>query len=122
MTDHALKLMQEKLARRVDQTTPKAGQLREGESFDPDTGEIFQRPRLNWLEPVRTNKNGAGHQLAAGTDYVVRKTMTQDKPMYWAWHEKKLLGYSTDVEIARTHCEAHHMGATKDGLCPSSAV
>ena len=64
--------------------------------------------KLTWLKPV-SNPNGTGHQLAGGTDYAIRKVPFQDEPMYWAWFGRKLLGYSRDVEIARTHCEAHWM-------------
>lgn len=65
--------------------------------------------KLSWAKPLG-NKDGTGHQLAEGTDYSIRKTLTKGVPMYWAWHNRKLLGYSPDVEIARTHCEAHHVG------------
>lgn len=64
---------------------------------------------LSWNEPVR-QENDSGYQTAAGTDYVVRKTHTKGKTMHWAWHAKKLLGYSADIEIAKTHCEAHALG------------
>jgi hypothetical protein len=71
--------------------------------------------KLSWNKPVR-QENGSGYQTAAGTDYVVRKTLgPKDVWMYWAWHDKKLLGYSTDIEIAKTHCEAHHLGGTGCG-------
>lgn len=66
--------------------------------------------KLSWNKPVR-QENGGGHQTAAGTDYVVRKTNPNGKVMYWSWAGKKLLGYSPDVEIARAHCEAHHLGS-----------
>ena len=56
-------------------------------------------------------ENDSGYQTAAGTDYVVRKTHPNGKAMYWAWHAKKLLGYSADIEIARAHCEAHALGS-----------
>jgi hypothetical protein len=65
---------------------------------------------LSWNKPVR-QENDSGYQTAAGTDYVVRKTNTAGKTMYWAWANKKLLGYSADIEIAKTHCEAHSLGA-----------
>lgn len=68
--------------------------------------------KLQWNKPVR-NADDTGHQTAAGTEYEIRKTITQGNIMYWAWHAKKLLGYSIDVAIARTHCEAHAMGNTK---------
>lgn len=64
--------------------------------------------KLSWEKPVR-NTDDTGHQLAAGTDYSIRKTLTKGIPMYWAWHARKLLGYSPDVEIARSHCEAHRI-------------
>jgi len=67
------------------------------------------RAQLQWNKPVR-NADDTGHQTAAGTEYEIRKTLTKGQAMYWAWHAKKLLGYSTDVEIARTHCESHHLG------------
>jgi hypothetical protein len=68
--------------------------------------------KLLWSKPVR-QENGSGYQTAAGTDYVIRKTLRKDVWMYWAWHDKKLLGYSTDLDIAKNHCEAHRMGNTK---------
>jgi len=64
---------------------------------------------LDWAEPVR-NPSGSGHQLARGTLYVIRKAQSKDQWLYWAWHDKKLLGYSHDIEIARAHCQAHFMG------------
>jgi len=67
------------------------------------------RAQLQWNKPVR-NADDTGHQTAAGTDYEIRKTLTKGQAMYWAWHAKKLLGYSADVEIARTHCESHYLG------------
>lgn len=70
---------------------------------------VGQSPKLSWNKPVR-NADDTGHQTASGTDYEIRKTFTEGKGMYWAWHAKKLLGYSTDVEIARAHCEAHSLG------------
>lgn len=66
--------------------------------------------KLIWNKPVR-QENESGYQTAAGTDYVVRKTNPDGKVMYWAWHARKLLGYSHDVEIARAHCEAHALGS-----------
>ena len=69
------------------------------------------RAQLHWNPPVR-NADGSGHQTAAGTDYEVRKTLTEGRVMYWAWYAKKLLGYNTDVEIARNFCEAHALGGT----------
>jgi hypothetical protein len=69
-------------------------------------------PKLSWNKPVR-QENGSGSQTAAGTDYVIRKALTKDTWLYWAWHANKLLGYSADLEIAKAHCEAHHMGNTK---------
>lgn len=75
-------------------------------------GQSGASPKLQWNKPVR-QENGSGYQTAAGTEYVVRKTLTNDKWMYWAWHDRKLLGYSHDLEIAKTHCEAHAMGNTK---------
>lgn len=110
MIDQTAEAMRQKLQQRVQQAAQKSGQLREGETCDPVTGEIFQGRRLQWLEPVR-NKDGTGHQLAAGTDYAIRKTLTKDAPMYWAWHARKLLGYSSDVEVARGHCEDHYKGS-----------
>lgn len=65
--------------------------------------------KLIWNKPVRQD-NGSGYQTAAGTDYVVRKAQTKDKWLYWAWHDKKLLGYSADIDIAKAHCEAHALG------------
>ncbi len=64
---------------------------------------------LIWNKPVR-QENDSGYQTAAGTEYVVRKTHPNGKPMYWAWHAKRLLGYSADIEIAKNHCEAHALG------------
>lgn len=61
---------------------------------------------LRWLAPIR-NQDGSGHQTAEGTLYVIRKTLSKDHWMYWAWHDKKLLGYSENIEIARTHCQTH---------------
>lgn len=66
--------------------------------------------KLQWNKPVR-QENDSGYQTAAGTEYVVRKTNPAGKPMYWAWHAKKLLGYSADIEIAKAHCEAHALGS-----------
>ena len=66
------------------------------------------QPKLSWGKPVR-QANGAGHQCAEGTAYVVRKSLSADKWVYWAWHDRKLLGYSHDVEIARNYCEAHRL-------------
>lgn len=68
--------------------------------------------KLSWNTPVR-QQNGSGSQTAAGTDYVIRKAQTKDMWMYWAWHDKKLLGYSTDIEIAKNHCEAHALGGSQ---------
>lgn len=69
--------------------------------------------KLHWGKPVR-QENGSGYQAAAGTEYVIRKAQgAKDNWMYWAWHSKKLLGYSTDIEIAKAHCDAHAMGNTK---------
>lgn len=68
-------------------------------------------PKLSWNKPVR-NADDTGHQTAAGTEYEIRKTITQGKVIYWAWHARKLLGFDVDVEIARTHCEAHYLGGT----------
>jgi len=65
---------------------------------------------LTWNTPVR-QENDTGYQTAAGTEYVVRKTHPDGKPMYWAWHAKKLLGYSGDITIAQAHCEAHALGS-----------
>lgn len=65
---------------------------------------------LTWNKPVR-QENDSGYQTAAGTEYVVRKTHPGGKPMYWAWHAKKLLGYSADIDIAKAHCEAHALGS-----------
>lgn len=76
-------------------------------------GRSGDSPKLQWNKPVR-QENGSGYQTAAGTDYVVRKAKgLKDTWMYWAWHGKKLLGYSTDIEIAKNHCEAHALGGTK---------
>lgn len=75
-------------------------------------GQSGASPKLQWNKPVR-QENGSGYQTAAGTEYVIRKAQTKDTWMYWAWHDKKLLGYSTDIEIAKKHCEAHAMGGTK---------
>lgn len=79
------------------------------ETLKSRTAERSPTAKLSWEKPV-SNKDGTGHQLAAGTDYSIRKTLTKGVPMYWAWHARKLLGYSADVEIARTHCEAHFVG------------
>lgn len=69
--------------------------------------------KLQWSKPVR-QENGSGYQAAGGTEYVIRKAQgAKDIWMYWAWHARKLLGYSTDIEIAKAHCEAHAMGNTK---------
>lgn len=68
--------------------------------------------KLSWNKPVR-QENGSGSLTAAGTQYVIRKAQTKDTWLYWAWHANKLLGYSPDIEIAKTHCESHHMGGTK---------
>lgn len=62
--------------------------------------------RLRWLEPVHSSEE-CGHQCAAGTDYVIRKTPMQDKTMYWAWFGRKLLGYNTNLTQLRELCEAH---------------
>lgn len=67
---------------------------------------------LRW-EPPHRNPNGTGHQKAGGTEYVVRKTLMRDQWWYWAWFDRKLLGYSQDVEIARNHCEAHALNARR---------
>lgn len=63
--------------------------------------------QLRWLEPVK-NPNGSAHQIAEGTEYVVRKTFTKDQLMYWAWRAHKLLGYRPTPEAAREICEARH--------------
>jgi len=108
MTD-AAETMKEKLQQRMSEAARRSGQLRQDETCDPETGEILQSPRLHWLDPVRTNARGDGHQLAAGTEYVIRKTMTPDQPVtYWAWSARKLLGDSTLVSGAQQHCEAHY--------------
>jgi hypothetical protein len=65
---------------------------------------------LTWNKPVR-NADDTGHQTACGAPYEIRKTLTQGKICYWAWHDKKLLGYSGDITIAQAHCEAHKLGA-----------
>jgi len=71
---------------------------------------VAQNPNsLHWLDPVK-NRDGSGHQNAAGTDYQIRKTLSNGQWIYWAWAGKKLLGYSGDVELARSHCEAHIRG------------
>ena len=71
---------------------------------------VGQSPKLSWNKPV-SNKDGTGHQTAMGAPYELRKTLTKGVPFYWAWYERKLLGYSADVEIARTHCDAHALGS-----------
>lgn len=107
MTDH-VEVMRQKLQQRVQEAAQRSGQLREGETCDPETGEINQGRRLQWLDPVK-NKNGTGHQLAAGTEYVIRKTVSTDKaPIYWAWYARKLLGYSPELKAAQGHCEDHY--------------
>jgi len=67
---------------------------------------VTAAPSLTWLPPVR-NADETGHQCAGGTDYVVRKTLTEGKVMYWAWYQRKLLGYATDAQGARDFCQAH---------------
>jgi hypothetical protein len=114
--------MKAKLQERVRATAGKAmANLRAGETLDLETGEIKPEPapapqpaapalpaaKLEWCEPV-VNKNGSGYQTAAGTEYVVRKTMTKDQIMYWAWYARKLLGYAPTQEAAREFCEARH--------------
>ena len=77
------------------------------------TAGASPQAKLSWNKPVR-QENGSGYQTAAGTEYVIRKTLGKgDMWMYWAWHDKKLLGYASDLEIAKAHCEAHHLNSSK---------
>jgi len=105
--------MKAKLQERVRATVD----LRPGETFDFETGEIKQAPaelpKLRWLEPV-THKNGTGHQVAEGTEYVIRKTFMADQlqPTYWAWRGRNLIGYKPAPEGARELCEARHRRET----------
>jgi hypothetical protein len=39
--------------------------------------------------------------------------------MYWAWHARKLLGYSADAGEAREFCEARNR---REAACLSSAA
>jgi len=99
--------MMTRLAQRCAEST-QAGEpiavvrLPDGPIADPSKPS----PSLTWLPPMR-NADETGHQFAGGTDYVVRKTLTEGKVMYWAWYQRKLLGYATDAQGARDFCQAH---------------
>jgi hypothetical protein len=75
-------------------------------AVEPDALTERRAALLTWIEPVR-NKDGSGYQCAGGTGYVVRKTIVDGKTTYWAWSDKKLLGYSHDIKVAREHCQLH---------------
>lgn len=68
---------------------------------------VGQSPKaLVWLEPEGRT------QRAQDQPYEIREAKMKDLIMYYAWltnPKPKLLGYSTDPTIARTHCEAHHL-------------
>ena len=80
------------------------------ETLKARTAGRSAQQKLSWNKPV-VNEDGTGHQTAGGADYVIRKTFPAGKVLYWAWHAKKLLGYSADLDIAKAHCEAHSLGA-----------
>jgi hypothetical protein len=82
------------------------------ETLKARTAARSSTAKLSWNKPVR-NADDTGHQTAACTDYEIRKTLTKGVVCYWAWHARKLLGFSADVEIARNHCEAHAL-STRD--------
>lgn len=82
------------------------------ETLKARTAARSAQQKLSWAKPV-SNPDGTGYQLAEGTDYVLRKTLPEGKVMYWAWWNRKLLGYSPDREMARAHCEAHSLEAAK---------
>lgn len=61
---------------------------------------------LVWLKPEGKT------QRAEHEPYEVRGSRMKDGVMYYAWltsPKPKLLGYSGDPALARTHCEAHHL-------------
>lgn len=72
---------------------------------------LTERPPvvLRWMAPVK-NPNGSSHICAGGTDYQIRKTTLKEVPTYWAWHDKKLLGYSGDLAAAKILCTDHING------------
>jgi hypothetical protein len=98
------------MGQKVSTTTPEQ-MFQKLEARNADirerSGQSAQ-PKLSWGKAVR-QPNGAGHQCAEGTLYVVRKTMSKDKWVYGAWHDRKLLDYSHDVEVARNYCETHRL-------------
>lgn len=68
--------------------------------------------KLLWNKPVR-QENDSGYQTSVCGQYVVRKASNPKGTLYYAWRDepRRLLGYSADVEIAKTHCEAHALGS-----------
>lgn len=68
---------------------------------------------LRWGDPQKAT------QRAENGPYEVRGTRIRDgvqagQIVYWAWviqPKSKLLGHSPDPELARSHCETHHLNA-----------
>ena len=73
---------------------------------------------LVWLKPQGRT------QRTEHEPYEIRGARTNDQLWYYAWvtsPKPKLLGYSPDPSIARTHCEAHYLNVTR-GPALSSIV
>ncbi len=105
-----LKSMADVQAKLAERTHSTQGRDRSKPPVPPAASQSTAARTLSWLPPV-VNPDGTGHQLAGGTMYQVRKTLTEGKLMFWAWHDRKLLGYSTDKQGARDFCQLHYEGS-----------
>jgi hypothetical protein len=67
---------------------------------------------LEWLSP-RKNPNGSGQQTSRCGKYIIRKTIQQQRLLYWCWYQAsgetrpKLLGYPPTKELAYARCQEH---------------
>ena len=67
---------------------------------------------LEWLPP-RKNPNGSGQQTSRCGKYIIRKTIQQQRLLYWCWYQAsgetrpKLLGYPPTKELAYARCQEH---------------
>lgn len=89
--------------------SPPAASLPIPSAVIPDALSDERRIALDWMEPIR-NKDGTGRQLSRCLRYEVRKTIKAGVSTYWAWANKKLLGYVGTPEAARQLCQKHADG------------
>jgi hypothetical protein len=67
---------------------------------------------LEWLPP-RKNPNGGAQQTSRCGKYIIRKTIQQQRLLYWCWYQAsgetrpKLLGYPPTKELAYARCQEH---------------